>query len=213
MGKGELTRNRILDKAMCLASKEGLRGLTIGKLASVASLSKAGLFAHFGSKEALQLAVLEYTGARFRERVVAPVEAVPPGPQRLRALLRGCLDWIDDPAFPGGCPIMGACFELDAQEGPPREWLIAKQKAFQKRVAWMVREFSPPGTDVNQMVFEFRAITLAYQYSTRVLHDGAARKLARKALDAVLARAGQPRHTCSFAGGLIATHFLLPLFL
>ena len=69
MGKGAMTRERILDEAMRIASRDGLEGLSIGGLATALSLSKSGLFAHFGSKEALQVVVLEHTGARFRERM------------------------------------------------------------------------------------------------------------------------------------------------
>ena len=188
MGKGAMTRSRILDEAMCLASRDGLAGLTIGGLATALSLSKSGLFAHFGSKDALQVAVLEHTAERFQERM-GSVEALPPGPERMRALLEVTLDWVDDPALPGGCPIVGACFELDDREGPPRDSLVARQMAMQ---VWMVKQFSAfaaPGSDPEQLAFEYRAITLAYHVASRVLRDPAARARAWKAFEALMGRA------------------------
>jgi AcrR family transcriptional regulator len=192
MRKGDTTRIRILDEAVRIASSDGLEGLSIGGLATALSLSKSGLFAHFGSKEALQVAVLEHTGARFRQRVLVPLESVPPGPERLRAALQGWLDWIDAPDLPGGCPILGACFELDGREGVPRDALIARQRAMRRVLAQLFRETAPPGADLEQLVFEFGAITLAYHYASRVMREDAARARACKAFDALLARTTQP---------------------
>lgn len=190
MGKGAMTRERILDEAMRLASRDGLEGLSIGRLATALELSKSGLFAHFGSKEALQVAVLEHTMARFRERM-GPVEAEPPGADRLRALLGVTLDWVDDPALPGGCPIMGACFELDDREGSPREALLARQLAVRTWTLAQFRAFAPPNADLEQLAFEYRAITLAYHHASRVLRDPSARARAWKAFEALMARAGR----------------------
>ena len=189
MGKGAMTRERILDEAMRLASRDGLEGLSIGRLATALELSKSGLFAHFGSKEALQVAVLAHTAARFRERL-GPVEAAPPGAARIRALLKATQDWVDDPALPGGCPIVGACFELDDREGGAREALVAGQRATH---AWLVEQFAAcgPFADPAQLVFEYRAITLAYHHAARVLRDPEARERAECALEALLQRAGQ----------------------
>jgi len=190
MGKGAMTRERILDDAMRIASRDGLEGLSIGGLATALSLSKSGLFAHFGSKDALQVAVLEHTAERFRERM-GPVEAELPGVDRLRALLGVTLDWVDDPALPGGCPIMGACFELDDREGAPREALLARQVAVRAWTLAQFRAFAPSGADLEQLVFEFRAITLAYHHASRVLRDPAARTRAWKAFEALMVRAGR----------------------
>ncbi len=188
MGKGTQTKERILDTAVCMASRDGLGGLTIGKLASELSLSKAGLFAHFGSKEALQTEVLEHAASQYQERVLAPLPAVSTGRARLKALLKGCMDWIDDPSFPGGCPIMSACFELTKQNGEPWDVLVAKQRTFQARLTEMFRDCMPKGTDAEQLAFEFRGITLAYQHASRVLGNAKARRFAMRTLDAMLAR-------------------------
>ena len=93
MGKGEITRQAILDKATAVASAAGLEGLTIGKLADELELSKSGLFAHFGSKESLQVAVLENAAARFVEVVVRPALKAPRGEPRLRALFAHWSEW------------------------------------------------------------------------------------------------------------------------
>jgi AcrR family transcriptional regulator len=189
MDKGLQTRARILDAAVKLASRDGLGGLTIGRLAEVLSLSKAGLFAHFGSKEALQGAVLDHAGNLYQTRVIA---LLPPGatPQvRLRQLLKRCMDWIDDPSFPGGCPIMSACFELTPEDGEPWNNLVAKQHRFQELLTTMFRDAGASPAAAEQAAFEFRSITLGYQHSSRVLGNAKARKLAQRALDAAMAHA------------------------
>jgi AcrR family transcriptional regulator len=193
MSKGALTRSRILDEAMKIASREGLQGLTIGTLAETLTLSKSGLFAHFGSKEALQIAVLEHTGERFLQKVAPPVLKAEPGLPRLKAMLRGWLDWIDDPELPGGCPVLGACFELDDREGAPREKLVAMQKSAQMSLATLVKESMAEGhldrdTPIPQILFELRAMTLAYHTATRVMGDPDARKRTWIAFDALMER-------------------------
>lgn len=193
MSKGDLTRNRILDEAMRLASRNGLEGLTIGTLAEALALSKSGLFAHFGSKEALQIAVLEHTRDRFQEKCAGPVQAAAKGLPRLKALIGAWLDWIDDPELPGGCPVLGACFELDDREGAPREKLVALQKRAQDRLTALVKEAMAAGhldakAPIPQILFELRAITLAYHTATRVMRDPEARLHAWAAFEALMGR-------------------------
>lgn len=186
--KGELTRTRILDEAVRIASRDGLEGLSIGTLATALELSKSGLFAHFGSREALQVAVLEHAGARFHARACELADA-PQGPERLRALLRISMDWIDDPELPGGCPIAGACIEFDDREGPVRERLLEMQEASRRRTVELFAAFAAPGQDLEQLAFEFRALTMAYHHASRVLRDPRARAWAQQALEALLVRA------------------------
>jgi AcrR family transcriptional regulator len=188
MGKGTTTRTRILDEAMKIASRDGLGGLTIGGLARALSLSKSGLFIHFGSKEALEVAVLEHTWTRFREFVRPRLAAS--GPGLIRSLFAGWLDWIDNPDLPGGCPILAAAFELDDREGAPREFLVDRQKASQRNLALAFQAVAAPGRDLDQLVFELRAITLAYHYMTRVMRDPRARERAERAFESLLLRAG-----------------------
>src|SRR3954470_4749744 len=121
MRKGEATRQAILDHAAAQASRIGLRGLSIGQLAEELALSKSGLFAHFQSKEALQVQVLEHAAANFVDRVVRPALAAPRGIPRLRALFEGWLAWGDSQA--SGCIFVAAAAELDDQPGPARDRL------------------------------------------------------------------------------------------
>src|ERR1043166_6451608 len=101
--QGERTRRAILETAVHIASAEGLEGLTIGRLADDLSMSKSGLFAHFGSKEDLQLATIEAARQRFVDEVVRPALAAPRGYPRLMAICRGWLDYVQREVFPGGC--------------------------------------------------------------------------------------------------------------
>jgi AcrR family transcriptional regulator len=187
MGKGAITRGRILDEAMKIASRDGLEGLTIGGLAKALSLSKSGLFTHFGSKEALQVAVLEHTFERFREFVKPRVEGH--GKEKIRGLFKGWLDWIDNPELPGGCPVLGASFELDDREGAPRDFLVERQRKSQQAIAQAFQAIAKPDADLDQLVFEMRAITLAYHYASRVMRDPEARNRAERAFEGLLGRA------------------------
>jgi AcrR family transcriptional regulator len=189
--KGDGTRARILDEALRLASRDGLEGLTIGGLAAALDLSKSGLFAHFGSKEALQIAVLEHAADRLRE-LCAPAKGLPAGPERLRFLFQVSLDWIDDPQRPGGCPITGACFEFDDRDGPVRQALIRLQRNGQERAVEGFDAFAHPSRDRHQLAFEFRAITLGYHHASRVLREPRAREWARNALESLIEKAMRP---------------------
>jgi AcrR family transcriptional regulator len=190
MGKGALTHSRILDEGVRIARLEGLEGLTIGGLAAALSLSKSGLFSHFGSRTALQAAVLEHALARLRERM-GPVQAQPPGQGRIRALMQVILDWVDDPEQPGGCPILAAGFELDDAEGPVRDLLVANRQTTERWLGDQFRAFACREADVEQLVFEFQGITMAYHYAVRVMRRASARERAWKALDGLLERARQ----------------------
>ena len=122
--KGEQTREAILTHALGLATRIGFEGLTIGRLADDLGMSKSGLFAHFRSKEALQLEILRMAGARMVEAVVKPAFAAPRGEPRVRELFERWLDWEQSPSLPGGCPFMSASFELDDRPGPVRDFVV-----------------------------------------------------------------------------------------
>src|SRR3954464_11103649 len=123
MGKGAETRERILDQAVRLASREGLEGLTIGTLSTELGLSKSGLFAHFGSKDELQLQVLQATVQRFEETVIRSALSAPRGEPRIRAVFDRWLDWESHPSMPGGCLLIAAAVEFDDRPGPLRAFL------------------------------------------------------------------------------------------
>ena len=119
--RGTRTREAILARAVAVASEQGLEGLSIGALADDLGMSKSGLFAHFRSKEGLQIAILEMAGARMVDEVVRPALAAPRGEPRVRALFDRWLAWEQSPSLPGGCPFMAASFELDDRPGPVRD--------------------------------------------------------------------------------------------
>jgi AcrR family transcriptional regulator len=189
--KGDSTRARILDEAVRLASRDGLEGLSIGVLAAELDMSKSGLFAHFGSKEALQIATLERAAERVRRHTAAAGRAAP-GPDRVRALFQGIKDWIDDPDLPGGCPITGACIEFDDRDGPVRDALSKLQRLSMQRAAALFEPFAAPGRDAEQLGFEFRAICLGYHHAARMLREPRAGQWARNALESLIERAGKP---------------------
>jgi AcrR family transcriptional regulator len=133
--KGELTRQAILERGMSLASRQGLEAVSIGQLAAELDLSKSGLFAHFRSKEALQVQILEHAAARFVEIVVKPAIASPRGAPRLRALYERWMRWPEDGGLAYGCVFMATIFELDDRPGPARDTLVAQQRQFLETIA------------------------------------------------------------------------------
>jgi len=126
--KGEESRKRIVGQALKLASTLGLEGLTLGKLAEALDVSKSGLFAHFDSKEALQLAVVQEASERFIAEVIAPALAKPRGEPRVQALFAHKLEWVGNNSSPGGCLFMAATAEFDDRPGPVRDLLLASQR-------------------------------------------------------------------------------------
>src|SRR5687768_3596482 len=117
MSKGEETRDRILERAFRLAGRDGLEGLSIGRLAAELGLSKSGLFAHFGSKEDLQIEVLRAAAAHLEEKVMRPAFRGARGEPRTKQLFENWMRWLGDPALPGGCVFMAASIELDDRPG------------------------------------------------------------------------------------------------
>jgi AcrR family transcriptional regulator len=123
--KGAQTRAAILGRAIDLASVEGLEGLTIGRLATELEMSKSGLFAHFGSKQELQLAAVEEAARQFREAVIEPALAEPEGARRLRAMATAYMARLEDGAYSGGCFWGATSAEYDDRPGPVRDAIAA----------------------------------------------------------------------------------------
>ena len=191
--KGEQTRTAILDEALKVASKLGLEGLTIGGLADATGMSKSGLFAHFGSREDLQLAVLEYAAQRYGETVLMPALKIERGLPRLRAMFGHWLDWTLASGLPGGCIMIAAAAEYDDRPGPIRDAVIANQHrgnaVTRKAVRLAVDEgHLKPDTDPEQISFELLGIVLASHNHRRLLGDKEARKRALTAFDELIAR-------------------------
>lgn len=178
---------------MQLASRDGLEGLTIGSLSDALSLSKSGLFAHFGSKEALQLAVLEHARDRFSAHLAPYLDGVAKGLPTLQALVQALFDWVALPELPAGCPILGATFELEAREGPLREFLVKVHGDSRARMSSMVQEAVDAGhldrdLDVVQFIFELRGIVLAFHETLHVSRSPQARTRANRAIAALVKR-------------------------
>ncbi len=196
MRKGELTRAAIVDAALELASRGGLEGLTIGSLAERMQMSKSGVFAHFGSREDLQLATLEHVKASFGEQVLAPVLRMDRGLPRLRALFQSWLDWKTSPG-PGGCVLQSAAHEYDDRPGRIRDSVVDGQRqalAMIERAARLAIQEGHlrPDTDPAQIAFEMYGQILVSHNHRRLLGDREARKRALLAFDALMSRHTAP---------------------
>lgn len=192
MSKGEETRQAILTEAVTLASTVGLEQLTIGSLASAVGLSKSGLFAHFKSKEQLQIQVLAAAAARFIEFVIRPAVKAPRGEPRVRALMDTWLRWHDEQ--PGGCVIQSAAIEMDDRPGPVRDYVVENQRqwlAVIKRAAQIAVEEGHfrPDFDLDQFAYDFLSIGLAYQHASGLLQMSRSRERALASFDGVIERA------------------------
>lgn len=194
LSKGEETRAQILDVALNVASESGFEALTIGSLAERTGLSKSGLFAHFGSKEDLQIAVLDEGARRVTERVFKAALNEPRGVIRLRALFGNWLVWAETCQLKGGCPIMAAAFEFDDRPGPVRDAVVKHHSRMQSGMARTVElcietgEFRPD-TDPQQFAFEIFGIANAYYFSHRLMRDADAAERAFKAFDRLVMHA------------------------
>lgn len=191
MAKGEQTRQAILSRAFELAKLVGLAGLSIGRLAEDTGLSKSGLFAHFGSKEALQVAVVEEAARQFVELVMVPALRQPRGEPRIRALFERWIAWGDQP---GGCFFVGAVAELDEQPGPARDALIQTCKDWLDALATAARISVTAGQlradlDPDQFAFEIYGIMLGFHTYQKFLRDPASLTRARAAFDRLLTSA------------------------
>ncbi len=187
MSKGELTRRSILGEAVQLASVQGLEGLSIGQLAEATGLSKAGLFAHFGSKEDLQLATVQAARSIFIEQVVSPVLETPEGLPRLVALCRHWLDYAEREVFRGGCFFASAASEFDGRPGPVRDLIAAIMIEWVEALERMAREAMESGhlkkgTDIKQLAFELQALMTGANAGFQLHRNPVAFRRARIAL-------------------------------
>jgi AcrR family transcriptional regulator len=195
--RGQTTRQQILDRALSAASTRGLTGLTIGHLARAVGMSKSGLFAHFNSKQQLQLDVLHEAVDRFIDAVVVPAIQKPRGEPRIRELFKRWLHWNEAPYLPGGCPLVAASIELDDQEGPVRDFLVSSQRdwlstlARAAGIALEERHFQP-ALDPQQFAFELHALMLGYHFQHRLLRQDQARQRVQRAFDRLLEQARGP---------------------
>jgi AcrR family transcriptional regulator len=205
--KGRQTRAAILDAAVSLASHMGLEGLSIGALAEVTEMSKSGVFAHFGSREELQISVVREYHARFEEEVFVPAMREPRGLPRLAALfdlwVRRVSAEIDS-----GCIYISGAVEFDDRPGPVRDALVTMVRTWQQALERAIHAAMAEGhlradTDPAQVLFELHGLILALHHDARFLQTPGAPARARLGFDRVLASygaampSGRPPHAAS----------------
>jgi AcrR family transcriptional regulator len=161
--RGDRTRRAILDRAVFIAAAEGLEGLSIGRLATELGVSKSGLFAHFGSKQELQLETVAAASELFEERVWQPVAELEPVIVRLAALMDSWLDYFRQGSETGGCFFSNVYHEFDARPGPVRDRIAEQKQRWMDAIAALVRGAQKRGqlradVDPEQLSFEFDAL-------------------------------------------------------
>ena len=194
MGKGEQTRLAVLAQAADVAARQGLSTLTIGDLAARTRLSKSGLFAHFGSKEALEVAVVQEASRQFVQDVMVPALREARGEPRVRTLFERWLAWGQRP---GGCFFVGASAELDDRQGPARDALVQASKDWIDELTKAARIAISEGhfradLDPEQFAFEEYGVMLGAHMFLRFLREPDAIARARAAFEQLLATARAP---------------------
>jgi AcrR family transcriptional regulator len=193
VSKGELTRQKILDHALAMARAVGLEGLSIGALAEEVQMSKSGLFAHFKSKEALQLDVLQEAVIRLNAQVIQPVLAVPRGQAQLYKLLDRYLAWLRGENDLLGCPFERIAAEYSSRSGPVRDRLVESIAAWHKQLVRIVAGgvesgYLRPDLDAQMFVYEFAGMSMVFQQACRLMRDSKAERRARMGFEALLQR-------------------------
>ena len=188
---GERSRAAILREAARLATVEGLQGLSLARLADAVGMSKSGLFAHFGSKEELQLATIDAASAIFDDLVIEPASEESAGVPRLRAYVELFLDHVQEGVFPGGCFFISAMGELDTHPGPVRDGAMAFSQRWLTLLAHQVAAAQTAGeldraADPPQIAFELNAYMVLGNLQFVAAADPAALDRVRRAVDARL---------------------------
>lgn len=188
--KGQQTRAAILDAALGLASHMGLEGLSIGALAEVTQMSKSGVFAHFGSREELQISVIREYHQRFEDEVFYPALQQPRGLPRLRALYE---NWVRRVSveIDSGCIYISGAVEFDDRPGPVRDALASMVRAWHAALSKSIRQAIAerhllPHTEVAQLLFELHGLILALHHDARFLRTPGALERARLGFDRIL---------------------------
>jgi AcrR family transcriptional regulator len=197
--KGAVTRAAIVAEALALARRDGLEGLTIGVLAERMQMSKSGVFAHFGSREELQLAVLNEYAARFIDQVLRPAVRRPRGLPRLRALLANWLALLAR-ELEQGCLMIAGASEYDDRPGPLRDAVVAIVEGWRREILRAIEQAREEGhlrrdIDAQQLVFEIYGLMLALHQDARLLHSRDSVRRARAGLARLLEAAAAPRAT------------------
>ena len=195
--QGERTRHAILETAVHIASAEGLEGLTIGRLASALSMSKSGLFAHFGSKEDLQVATVEAARAIFIREVIKPAFESTQGLLRLWKLCDIWLSYVQSGVFRGGCFFAAAAAEFDSRPGQVRDRIAEIMKEWLSTLRSAIVEAQQAGQldkeiDATQLAFEFNSLELGANWAFQLYGDMRAFKRAREAIRERLSKYATP---------------------
>ena len=190
---GRATRDRILDVGLNLLSTSGFAGVTIGILAGQVGMSKSGLFAHFRSKEEIDIALLEQMAEVAYKSVVVPAMRAPQGLPRLMALIENWFGWSTKAGLVGGCPAAAGMFELDDVEGPVREKLLELEKQWNEALKQFIAESIATGElrkdlDIDQFIWELMGFYLNHHASRRFMRSRDANMRAKKAFQGLIDR-------------------------
>src|SRR5215471_9685082 len=193
LSKGQASRETILLAAAKLATTKGLIGLSIGDLAAEVGMSKSGLYAHFKSKEELELATIETAAAIFDSEVIQPVTRAPAGIARLKSLAHSFLSHLERRVFPGGCFFAAVTAELDTRPGPARDRVVQVLDQWQSLLRQCVLDAQAlgeidPQAEVAQAAFEIQAMLLAGNYQFVMTNDPVRLSQARRGVEHVLTR-------------------------
>jgi AcrR family transcriptional regulator len=209
MRKGEMTRAAILDVALELASRDGLEGLTIGLLADRMSMSKSGVFAHFGSREDLQIDVLKLYHHRFEQEVFFPSVKEARGIERLRAMFTR---WVKRVSveIASGCIYISGAVEYDDRPGPIREELVTMVRTWRGALLRCVEQAIEIGdlkqdSDAAQMVYEMYGLILALHHDARFLRMPGSVERARAGFDRLVQNYENPQKLAAPAASSTAT--------
>jgi AcrR family transcriptional regulator len=192
--KGERTRQGILDVAASLATEEGLEPLSIGKLAEATEMSKSGLYAHFGSKEELQLATVDHAASLFVREVIAPAREAPRGLARVWALCENMIDYAERQVFPGGCFFAAASSEFNNRPGPVRDRIETMVRTWLSYLEHAVEQAQETGEltqgmSAREIAFQLDAFAQAanaqYQLFQTDAVFGEARRAVRERLESL----------------------------
>ena len=195
MGIANTTRERILDMGLAMASQSGLEAVTLGVLAANVGMSKSGLFAHFHSKEAVQLSLLDHSDKFAAPVVIEPAMKAAEGLPRLKALVTNWFGWAPRAGLPGGCPVAAGLFEYDDVEGPVHD----KIQEIETRWSGLLRNLTAQAIqhghlrrdlDIDQFVWELFGIYLSHHVASRFLKSPDSDQRAHTAFAALLTRAG-----------------------
>lgn len=188
------TRERLLQQGLALMSRDGMAGVTLGVLAEQVGMSKSGVFAHFRSKDEVQIGLLDQMARVAAPLVIEPAMAVPEGLPRLETLVRNWFGWAPRAGLPGGCPVAAAMFELDDVESPVRDKVVEMEAEWRGLLEGLTHRAVELGhlradLDVEQFVWELCGIYLSHHTSQRFLRRPDSDERASKAFGALLERA------------------------